>query len=150
MRGARAEAPRARGGGRHRVYILIRGNATSARSLGPLQADKVARRATPLGKKLPPGGYNTHSRRGISLGEIPTRGIPLAGILTHNTPPNRISVPVAALWVIRHMCTGACGCAVADVRYVGDGALDGAQPGAALLGVVELPMPSPWAGTLVP
>ena len=43
MRGARAEAPRARGGGRHRVYILIRGNATSARSLGPLQADKVAR-----------------------------------------------------------------------------------------------------------
>ena len=34
---------------------------------------------------MPPGGYNTHSRRGISLGEIPTRGIPLAGILTHNT-----------------------------------------------------------------
>ena len=43
MRGARAEAPHTRGGGRHVVYILIRGNATSARSLGPLQADKVAR-----------------------------------------------------------------------------------------------------------
>ena len=106
--------------------ILSAERDVRSRSLGPRRPDKVARQATPLGKKLSPGGYstNTRFRRGISPGEISTRGIPLGGILTHNTPPNRISVPVAALWVIRHMCTGACGCAVADVRYVGNGALD--------------------------
>ena len=55
------------------------------------------------------------------------RRVPLGGTPTHNTPPNRISGPVAALWVNRHMCTGACGCAVPNVRHVGDGALDGAH-----------------------
>ena len=94
--------------------ILSAERDVRSRSRSHRRSDKVARQATPLGKKLSPGGYstNTRFRRGISLGEISTRGIPLGGILTHNTPPNRIGVPVAALWVIRHMCTGACGCAV--------------------------------------
>ena len=65
------------------------------------------------------------------------------GTPTHSTPPNRISGPVATLWVPRHMhmtCTCACTCtcdmymctsasghAVIGVRNVGNGALDGAH-----------------------
>ena len=66
--------------------FLSADTATSAHSLGPRPPDN-SRSSTPLGKKLPPGGYstNTRFRRGISLGEISTRGIPLGGILTHNT-----------------------------------------------------------------
>ena len=47
-------------------------------------------------KKLLPGGYNTntHFRREISLGEISARGLPLYGILTHNSKgrPHRTAV----------------------------------------------------------